>query len=78
MKLQTILLKAASKSSFISKPFCIAPMCMNSAFLEYLSAILHGKIMEEVFVRSTSEIFKPIAGFSCCVLFIFIQYLFFS
>ena len=47
-----------SKCSFII-PFCVATMCINSAFLKHLSIILHAKIVEEVLARSTSETFKP-------------------
>ena len=43
-----------SKCSFII-PLCVATAYINSAFFEYLSIILHGRIVEEVFVRSASQ-----------------------
>ncbi len=46
---------ADSKCSF-RIPFFVATICINSAFFEYLSTILDGKIVEEIFVRSISEL----------------------
>ena len=47
-----------SKCSFVI-PFCVATMCVNFASLEYLSIVLHGRIVKEAFVRSKSETVKP-------------------